>query len=105
MSTFGKRGEPAITCELRAAAQEEAGGHVAASFRRLERAHVLGQASTTRHVATTRFAIVKYRQMYRTQERAVPLQPTDRFAPGDVVSVKVDDCTSPIAAASSNPRS
>jgi Protein of unknown function (DUF3703) len=50
MNTFGQRIQPAVTSELRAAAQEEAAGHMAASFRRLERAHVLGQASTVQHV-------------------------------------------------------
>lgn len=50
MSTFGRRIKPAVTAELDAAAAEEAAGHRAASFRRLERAHVLGQASTVQHV-------------------------------------------------------
>jgi Protein of unknown function (DUF3703) len=50
MNTFGQRIQPAVTSELRAAAQGEAAGHMAASFRRLERAHVLGQASTVQHV-------------------------------------------------------
>ncbi|QJW85549.1 DUF3703 domain-containing protein [Ramlibacter terrae] len=50
MNTFGRRIEPAVTSELRAAAQKEAAGDGAASFRHLERAHVLGQASTVQHV-------------------------------------------------------
>lgn len=50
MNTFGQRIQPAVTSELRAAAQEEAAGDMAASFRHLERAPVLGQASTVQHV-------------------------------------------------------
>lgn len=50
MNTFGQRIQPAVTSELRAAAQEEAAGDMAASFRHLERAHVLAQASTVQHV-------------------------------------------------------
>jgi hypothetical protein len=50
MNTFGRRIQPAVASELRAARQEEAAGHMAASFRHLERAHVLGQASTVQHV-------------------------------------------------------
>lgn len=50
MNTFGRRIEPAVTSEVRAAAAEEAAGRIADSFRRLERAHVLGQASTVQHV-------------------------------------------------------
>jgi hypothetical protein len=50
MSTFGNRIEPAVSAELRAAAAEEALSRTAASFRHLERAHVVGQASTVQHV-------------------------------------------------------
>lgn len=50
MNTFGRRIEPAVTSELRAAAEEEAAGRMTSSFRHLERAHVLGQASTVQHV-------------------------------------------------------
>ncbi|MBH2009203.1 MAG: DUF3703 domain-containing protein [Xanthomonadaceae bacterium] len=50
MSTFGRHIEPAVTTELRAAAAEESLTRTAASFRHLERAHVLGQASTVQHV-------------------------------------------------------
>lgn len=50
MNTFGRRIEPAVTSEVRAAAAEEAMGRISKSFRRLERAHVLGQASTVQHV-------------------------------------------------------
>lgn len=48
MSTFGKHIEPAVTAELAAAAAAEASTE--SSFRHLERAHVLGQASTVQHV-------------------------------------------------------
>jgi hypothetical protein len=50
MSTFGKRIRPAVDTELRQAAAAEAAGHVDAGFHHLERAHVLGQASTVQHV-------------------------------------------------------
>ena len=50
MNTFGQRIEPAVTSELRAGAVQEAAGHAKVSFRHLERAHVLGQASTVQHV-------------------------------------------------------
>ena len=48
MSTFGKHIEPAVTAELAAACAAEASSE--SSFRHLERAHVLGQASTVQHV-------------------------------------------------------
>lgn len=47
---FGERIRPFVDDELRAAAAAEAAGDPAASFRHLERAHVLGQASTVQHV-------------------------------------------------------
>lgn len=47
-------------------------------------------------LATTRFAVVKYRQMSRTQRRAVALQAHDKVAPGDAVYVKADDCKTPL---------
>jgi hypothetical protein len=50
MSSFGRRIRPAVENELRQAASAEAAGHVDAGFRHLERAHVLGQASTVQHV-------------------------------------------------------
>lgn len=50
MTTFGQIIDPSVSEELRAAAAEEAAGRTAASFRHLERAHVLGQASTYQHV-------------------------------------------------------
>lgn len=49
---FGDRIRPFVDEELRAAAAAEAAGDPAASFRHLERAHVLGQASTLQHVRT-----------------------------------------------------
>jgi hypothetical protein len=39
-----------VTSELRAAAAQEQAGNARASFDHLERAHVLGQASTVQHV-------------------------------------------------------
>lgn len=62
------------------------------------------RTATPEQLASTRFAVVKYKQISRTQRRAVPLQPIDKIASGDVVYVKVDNCTSPIAATSSNSR-
>lgn len=47
---FGDRIRPFVDDELHAAAVAEAAGDPQASFRHLERAHVLGQASTVQHV-------------------------------------------------------
>lgn len=47
---FGDRIRPFVDEELRAADAAEAAGDQATSFRHLERAHVLGQASTIQHV-------------------------------------------------------
>lgn len=63
------------------------------------------RTATPEQLATARFAIVKYRQVSRTQWRAVPLQPADKVSSGDAVYVKVDDCTAPIAAAAGKPKS
>jgi hypothetical protein len=43
-----------------------------------------------------KFVVVKYRQMSRTQRRAIPLQPGQTFAPGDLVYVKAGDCVTPV---------
>lgn len=50
MSDFGRRIRPHVDAELALAASNEAAGHAAAAFMHLERAHVLGQASTAQHV-------------------------------------------------------
>lgn len=50
MSTFGQRIRPAVAAELRAAALAEQAGRPREGFQHLERAHVLGQASTVEHV-------------------------------------------------------
>ena len=50
MSTFGTRIRPHVEFELEAAASAEAAGQARLAFARLERAHVLGQASTVEHV-------------------------------------------------------
>jgi hypothetical protein len=47
---FGQRIRPFVDDELRAAATAEATGDPVAGFHHLERAHVLGQASTIQHV-------------------------------------------------------
>lgn len=47
---FGERIRPFVDEELHAAGAAEAAGDPGAGFRHLERAHVLGQASTIQHV-------------------------------------------------------
>lgn len=60
--------------------------------------------ATPGQLATTRFAVVKYRQMSRTQRRAVPLQPGDTAAVGESVYVKAGDCQAPLVHQSANLR-
>ncbi|MGY4828564.1 DUF3703 domain-containing protein [Sphaerotilaceae bacterium SBD11-9] len=50
MSLFEKRIRPHVDAELAAAEAARLTGNAAASFFHLERAHVLGQASTVQHV-------------------------------------------------------
>lgn len=50
MRTFGQRIRPAVNVALHAAKEAEAAGRKQVSFHHLERAHVLGQASTVQHV-------------------------------------------------------
>lgn len=50
MTTFAQRIRPFVQAELDAAQAHESRGEFASAFRRLERAHVLGQASTREHV-------------------------------------------------------
>jgi len=50
MTPFGTRIRPFVDEELHRARVAEAKGDAAAAFRHLERAHVLGQASTVQHV-------------------------------------------------------
>ena len=47
---FGRRIRPHVQAELEAAAASERAGDAAVAFEHLERAHVLGQASTVEHV-------------------------------------------------------
>jgi hypothetical protein len=47
-------------------------------------------------LASVRFAVVKYRQIRRTHQYAVPLQPDARVAAGDAVYVKAGDCKAPL---------
>lgn len=49
-SSFGTRIQSYVDAELAAAKTAELSGDLAESFRRLERAHVLGQGSTVQHV-------------------------------------------------------
>lgn len=44
--------------------------------------------ATPEQLATTKFAVVKYRQMSRTQRRAVPLQAGEAVAVGESVYIK-----------------
>ncbi|WP_026223523.1 DUF3703 domain-containing protein [Methylosarcina fibrata] len=50
MNTFGQHICPYVDAELRAAVEAEAQGRAEEAFACLERAHVLGQASTVQHV-------------------------------------------------------
>ena len=50
MSDFGRRIRPYVENEILAARQAEARGQPDVAFSHLERAHVLGQASTVQHV-------------------------------------------------------
>lgn len=50
MSHFQRRIRPVVEAELRAAHAAETGGNPERAFTHLERAHVLGQASTVEHV-------------------------------------------------------
>jgi len=50
MSNFSKRIRPFVTAELELAAEAERQGEFLRAFWHLERAHVLGQASTREHV-------------------------------------------------------
>lgn len=50
MAAFARLIRPHVDAQLRAAAEAEARGDTDVSFRHLERAHVLGQASTVQHV-------------------------------------------------------
>ncbi|WP_156909239.1 DUF3703 domain-containing protein [Ottowia thiooxydans] len=50
MNTFGKRIRPVVDTEIHEAFELEAKGLPDLGFRHLERAHVLGQASTVQHV-------------------------------------------------------
>lgn len=50
MTDFGRNIRPLVDAEMAAAAAAEALGQPALAFTHLERAHVLGQASTRQHV-------------------------------------------------------
>ncbi|MDP3271303.1 DUF3703 domain-containing protein [Limnobacter sp.] len=50
MTTFAIRIEPSVQAELTAASTAEARGEFYTAFLHLERAHVLGQATTSTHV-------------------------------------------------------
>jgi hypothetical protein len=48
--------------------------------------------ATPEKLATTKFAVVKYRSMSRTQRRAVPLAQGQTLRAGDPVLVQVETC-------------
>lgn len=50
MNTFGRHIRPAVDAQLRAAQAAQSAGQARLAFEHLERAHVLGQASTVLHV-------------------------------------------------------
>lgn len=55
------------------------------------------RSTNPEQLATTKFAVVEYREMSRAHRRAVPLQPGSSVSPGDAVYVRVDDCaTQPV---------
>lgn len=60
------------------------------------RFHKCVREASPEQLATTRFALVKYRHMSRTQRRAVPLGAADKVAPGDPVYFKEGTCNTPL---------
>jgi hypothetical protein len=68
------------------------------------RFHKCVRNASLEQLATTRFAVVKYRHMSRTQRRAIPLQSGQFFTPGDLVYVKVADCGAPVVPRQAGPR-
>lgn len=60
------------------------------------RFHKCVREASPEQLATTRFAVVKYRHMSRTQRRAVPLGAADKVAPGDPVYFKEGTCNTPL---------
>lgn len=60
------------------------------------RFHKCVRKASPEQLATTRFAVVEYREMSRTQRRAVPLQPGETAAVGEAVYVKAGDCRAPL---------
>ena len=54
------------------------------------------RSASPEQLATARFAVVKYREIPRTQQYAVLLQPDAKMAAGDAVYVKADDCKTPL---------
>jgi hypothetical protein len=60
--------------------------------------------ATLQQAESGKFVVVKYRQMSRSQRRAIPLQPSQSFAPGDTVYVKAGDCGTPLVTREGEPR-
>lgn len=53
--------------------------------------------ATPEQLATTKFVVVKYRSMSRTQRRAVPLAEGQTLRAGDPVLVRADKCDAAVA--------
>lgn len=60
--------------------------------------------SSAEQLASTKFAVVKYRNMSRTQRRAVPLAPGQAFLAGETVYVQVGRCDVPLVRRTSAPK-
>ncbi|MFP5406080.1 MAG: DUF3703 domain-containing protein [Gammaproteobacteria bacterium] len=70
MTTFGTRIRPFVDAELQAARLAGGRGDAHASFSHLERAHVLGQASTFQHVRV-HFLMLRWAVRQRSAKEAV----------------------------------
>jgi hypothetical protein len=53
---------------------------------------------SAQQLAATRFALVAYRRMGRTQRNVVPLLPNDPSTAGQAVYMNVADCNAPLVA-------
>ena len=62
------------------------------------------RSMSAEQLATTKFALVKYQEMSRTQRHAVPLSIGDALAPGDGVYIQANDCHTPVVRQSAGTR-
>lgn len=60
------------------------------------RFHDCVRKGTPQQLATSKFVIVKYRQMSPTNRRAVPLHEGQLFNPGDLVYIQAGNCETPV---------